>query len=503
MKKIQQKDELNINRENFILKSSKNVASKYLKIQEIGIGTFSKVYRVQNKTNYNVCACKEISKEKLADFSKFINEINILSKCDHPNIIKLYEVFEDSKHINLIMEECTGGELFQRILDITDNGEKFSEKEVAVIFKQLMSAVCYCHNQGICHRDLKPENILFLNKEKDSPIKVIDFGISKIFGEIRPLMKNAKQEKNTMSARVGTAYYISPEVLQGNYDHKCDIWSCGVILYLLLCGYPPFDGETENDIYKAISKKKFTFPEEEWKDISDEAKDLIKHMICEPDKRYNAESVLNHVWLEKLAPNAKESLSKLNIENLREYKNSYKLKKVGIFFIASRLGEDEVKGLKSIFEEMDVNKDGTLSLEEFKNGLIKLRETKNVNITDDEIEKIFSSIDTNNSKKLEYSEFIAASMEQKTYLRAEKLLDLFQMIDSDGSGKISKKEVKKALKDEKMEEELLNKIIDEFDLNQDGEIDFTEFVTNMTALSKKEEEVQETNKPNTGKKGHK
>ena len=104
---------------------------------------------------------------------------------------------------------------------------QFSEKEAVKIFKQLMSAVSYCHSQGICHRDLKPDNIIFLNKDADSPIKVIDFGLSKIFGELKPIMKGNKVEKNIMSLRVGTAYYMSPEVLQGNYDNKCDIWACG------------------------------------------------------------------------------------------------------------------------------------------------------------------------------------------------------------------------------------------------------------------------------------
>ncbi len=132
------------------------------------------------------------------------------------------------------MEECTGGELFQKISERAEKDEAFTEKEAVQIFKQLMSAVSYCHSIGICHRDLKPENILFLNNNPDSPIKIIDFGLSKIFGEIRPIMKGNKQEKNTMSARVGTSYYMSPEVLQGNYDNKCDIWSCGVILYILL-----------------------------------------------------------------------------------------------------------------------------------------------------------------------------------------------------------------------------------------------------------------------------
>jgi len=169
---------------------------------------------------------------------------------DHPNIIKLYEVYEDSRYVYLIMEECTGGELFDRIYDRITKKNLYTEKEAAAIFKQYMSAVCHCHSQQICHRDLKPENLLFLNNSPDSPLKVIDFGLSKIY----------TSDNHRMSTKVGTAYYVSPEVLEGNYDEKCDIWSSGVILYILLTGEPPFNGPNDNEIYRRISKKKFSFP---------------------------------------------------------------------------------------------------------------------------------------------------------------------------------------------------------------------------------------------------
>jgi calcium-dependent protein kinase len=169
---------------------------------------------------------------------------------DHPNIIKLYEVFEDNRYIHLIMELSTGGELFDRILDRITKKNLYTEKEAASIFKQMMSAICYCHAQSICHRDLKPENLLLGSPAEDAPIKVIDFGLSKIF--------NSSNHK--MSTKVGTAYYVSPEVLAGDYDEKCDIWSAGVILYILLTGEPPFNGANDNEIYKKIIAKKFSFP---------------------------------------------------------------------------------------------------------------------------------------------------------------------------------------------------------------------------------------------------
>ena len=493
MKNKQIKDDnQNANKETFLLKSNGTLAKKYLKLRDIGKGTYSKVYTVQNKSNFKVYLCKEILKSKISDLLKFKNDINILSKAEHPNLVRIYEIFEDERHFSLIMENCTGDELFFNILKKLLNGEPFSEKEAVPIFKQLMSAVSFCHSQGICHKDIKPENILFLNNKPDSPIKIIDFGLSKIFGEIRPLMKGNKMEKNVMSARVGTAYYMSPEAIQGNYDNKCDIWSCGVILYIMLCGYPPFDGETEHDIFKAITRKKFSFPEEEWKTISDDAKDLIKHMICDADKRFNAENILNHQWVEKCAPNAKESLANYNSNSLKNYNNLYKLTKFIIEFISSRIGECNINHLRIIFEEMDTNKDGTLTLNEIKEGINKISEICNMN--EEEKEEILKNFDTEKQVRIEYNEFIAACLEQKSYLREEYLLDVFMMLDFDGSGKISKPEIKFALSGD-LENETLEKLIQEFDLDGDGEIDYREFLIGMANLNKKEEEVKEEKVP--------
>ena len=485
-------DNLNFNKETFIIKSSGTIAKKYLKIKELTNGTYSKIYVVQNKKDFKLYCCKEILKSKIADLAKFKNEINILSKVDHPNIIRLYEIFEDDRYISLIMELCQGGELFQKINELAEKDESFSEKEAVKIFKQLMLAICYCHSQGICHRDLKPENILFLNKNPDSPIKIIDFGLSKIFGEIKPIMKGNKVEKNIMSLRVGTAYYMSPEVIQGNYDNKCDIWACGVILYIMLCGYPPFDGDTENDILKAISRKKFSFPEEEWKSVSDDAKDLIKHMICDPDKRYNAEMILNHPWIEKNAPNSKGNLAKFNAHSLKNFGNLYKLTKYVLGFIASRINEEDISHLRQIFEEIDTNKSGTLNINEIKEGIDKMEKERE--ITEEEKDLIIKQIDTDKSSKIEYNEFLTACLEQKVYLREENLLSSFMMLDYDGSGKILKSEIKKALNGD-IDNETLEKIIQEFDLNGDGEIDYKEFVAGMQNSYKKEEEVKEEKSP--------
>ena len=454
------------NKEKFVGKVEGKLEDKYKIIKEIGTGGFSRCLLVKNKTTGIEYACKELPKKKLSDYEGLMREVNLMIKLDHPNIIKLYEVYENDKNIYLIMELCTGGELFDRIVENTENGVQFTEKQAANIFKQMMSAINYCHKNGIVHRDLKPENLLYLNKDKNSPIKVIDFGMSKRF-----------DSKHFMSEKVGTAYYISPEVLNGKYDEKCDIWSAGVILYIIICGYPCFNGDDDDEIFAAIQKGKINFPSPEWDSISNDAKELIKKMCCSPNKRLTAEQVLNETWVKDNAPNAGKALLPMKIDGFKNYANSNKLRKAVLTYIASRLSEEEIKKIKAIFETIDTDNDGKLSLEELK---------KAVSLTDgmkiEYIEQLFKSIDTDNSGNIEYTEFISASIEKNVYLNEEKLKEAFKLFDVDGSGKISRAEIEKVLHMDKHSKEI-DAIMAKHDINKDGEIDFQEFLTMMKEFS--------------------
>ena len=426
--------------------------------------------------------------KKINDIEKFKNEIKIMSKTDHPSIIKLYEIYEDSRYIDLVMEQCLGGSLLDRLLKMMEEeDEMFSEKEAAIIFKQIITAISYCHNQGICHRDLKLENVLFLTSQEDSPIKIIDFGLSQCVEKKKLVQIITGKNFGTMNMQspVGTPHYVSPEVIKGKYNQKCDIWSAGVILFVMLGGYFPFDGNTDNEVYKAISKKKFNFNNQEWKSISNDAKDLIKHMLCDEDKRYSAEQVLKHPWLVKMAPNRKGAVNKINIKHLENYKNNCNFKKFVLTYMATRLKEKEIQELKKMFLEIDVNKDGTLSVDEIKKCFIKLNKEQKLGINNKEIEDIFKSIDINNSKRIEYTEFITSMLEESAYCKEERLIEIFRMLDKDNSGKISKDEIKKALNDEKVREEDLKNFIKIFDLDGDGQIDYYEFVAGMSDTNKK------------------
>jgi calcium-dependent protein kinase len=463
-------DNFPINKSTFVLKGLGNISDKYEVVKLLGTGTFGKVAEVRNKISKQIFACKEIAKKRIVDINKLKTEIAIMIKADHPNIIKLYEIYQDNFHIDLIMEECKGGELFERIIRNIEKHKNYSEKTAAKIFKQLISAIAYCHSQGICHRDLKPENILFLSEEEDSPIKVIDFGLSKIFGAYNNIINNE------MTSFVGTAYYVSPEVLQGKYNEKCDIWSAGVILYIMLNGEPPFNGSNDNEIYRCISQMKFSFPESKWKNISEDAKDLIKKMICAPERRFNAQQVLNHVWIKKNAPHSKGNIINLNLKHLKKYIYTSKIQKAVLIFIASRLHENEVNHLKQTFEEIDLNKDGTLTFDELKTCLSKV-------IDDDgSFETLFNAFDTDNNGKVAYTEFLAGLIEENIYMKQEKLLDAFKLFDFDNDGKISKKEVISVLKGLNIDDNNLKESINLFDTNGDNLLDYKEFVEMMNKL---------------------
>ena len=248
----------------------------------VGSGAFASVRKVKSKANGQYRALKIIKKQKNQNNARMYLEVEILKKLVHPNIMQIFEFYEDKKNFYIITEFCEGGELFDKIIE----KGTFSENEAAWIMKQHLSAVNYIHSNNIVHRDLKPENIL-LDTKKDNIIKIIDWGTARFF-----------DKSKKMNRINGTPYYIAPEVLAEKYDEKCDIWSCGVIMYIMLCGYPPFNAESDELILEKIKKGKFSFPPEEWDSVSPLAKDLVTKMLeFHPSKRLSANEALTHKWL--------------------------------------------------------------------------------------------------------------------------------------------------------------------------------------------------------------
>ena len=474
---MQENSAITFGKQNFVGKLDGVFLDNYDVIRQLGKGGYGKVYEVKNKKTGEIRACKHLSKLSIKNLAKFELEINILIKTDHPNIIKLYEIFESQRSLYLVMQECKGGEVFDRIIEHIQKKEMYSEKDAAIIFEQLMSSVEYCHNNGICHRDLKPENLLYLNEGggEGNPIKIIDFGLSQIFINRR------------LSTKVGTAYYVAPEILKGDYTEKCDIWSAGVILYILLSGDPPFNGPDDTAIYKKIASLKYTFPPKKWNNISNEAKDLITHMICPENERYNAKEVLNHPWLKNASS---KPLTEFNFDPtfLFRYMNTHILKKMSLLFIASRLDDNEINDLKQIFYAFDTDKDGQISMQELKQGLLQLN---SINSYEKDIDNLFKSIDVDKNFRIDYTEFLAATISEKTYLRKERLFEAFCMLDKDNNGKISKEELMEVLKLKKEYVKEIEKYIKAADKNGDGNIDYTEFLQLMGYEEKDERMIED------------
>ena len=465
---IKENPTIKYGKKTFVGKSEGLFLDNYDVIKQLGKGGYGKVYEVKNKKSGEIRACKHLSKLSIKNLEKFEREINILINSDHPNIVKIYEIFESQRSLYIVMEECKGGEVFDRIIDHIQSKNMYSEKDAAEMLLQVMSAVEYCHNNGICHRDLKPENLLYLKpgSEKNNPIRVIDFGLSQV---ISPEKK--------LKTRVGTAYYVSPEILKGDYTEKCDVWSAGVILYIFLSGDPPFNGPNDSAIYNKISQMKFTFPEKKWSSISKDAKDLITHMIAPEPQRYTAKQVIDHPWF-KNASTVPISATNFNTAFFIDYVRGSQLKRMSLLYIASRLDENEIENLKKAFEAFDNCKDGQITFNELRQGLLQLKTHK---LSENDIIQLFKSIDVDQNGKIDYTEFLAATIQRINYLKNERLYEAFCMFDKDKSGSITKEELLKALKAEKSQEKEIEKYIKAVDKNGDGKIDYKEFLELMGA----------------------
>eukprot|EP00095_Tigriopus_kingsejongensis_P004505 maker-scaffold427_size174323-snap-gene-0.38 protein:Tk04505 transcript:maker-scaffold427_size174323-snap-gene-0.38-mRNA-1 annotation:"hypothetical protein DAPPUDRAFT_327956" len=268
-------------------KSSKvpTVEDKYILKDVLGTGAFSQVRLAESKDNPGTLhAIKVIDKKALKGKEDSLeNEIRVLRRLDHPNVVKLLEAYESKSSVYLVMELVTGGELFDRIVE----KGSYTEKDAADLIRQVLDAVAYMHREGVVHRDLKPENLLYQSQIEESKIMISDFGLSKM------------EESGIMATACGTPGYVAPEVLaQKPYGKSVDVWSIGVISYILLCGYPPFYDENDANLFAQILKGEFEFDSPYWDDISDEAKEFIRQLMCvDVEKRLNCEEALKHAWI--------------------------------------------------------------------------------------------------------------------------------------------------------------------------------------------------------------
>jgi len=278
-----------------------SITDKYIIQDELGRGAFSIVKLAVEKSTGIKYAVKIINKSKVEqDLARLATEMEILKKVQHPNIIALKEIIDTKSCLFIVTEVVSGGELFDKIVELG----QYTEKDASILVSKIVSAIDYLHSINIVHRDLKPENLLLKDSESISEVKLADFGLSKIVGT-----------KVMMQTACGTPGYVAPEVLTAQgYDKEVDMWSIGVITYILLCGFPPFYNENLPELFEQILKAEYDFPEEYWKDISEGGKDFIrKLLVVDPSKRLTSKQALNHSWLAGNAP-TKQLPAKFNQE---------------------------------------------------------------------------------------------------------------------------------------------------------------------------------------------
>jgi len=273
--------------------------------KQLGEGAYSVVKLAFNKFTGAKSAVKIVNRTDISpeDDLALKQEVDIMRQLNHPNIINCYDFFEEEKNYYVVLEYMDGGELFDRIVKKT----VYNEKEARDVVKILVSAIKYCHDRDVVHRDLKPENLLLTSREDDASLKIADFGFA------------VRVNSNLLSTQCGTPGYIAPEILENKpYGKAVDMWSIGVITYIILGGYPPFHDDNMRNLFRKIRKGDFEFHPEYWKNVSSDAKDLIKGLLTvNASARLTADQVLQHPWL--MTDDA--TLAAINLDsNLAEFK---------------------------------------------------------------------------------------------------------------------------------------------------------------------------------------
>ncbi|KAL1361859.1 hypothetical protein HN51_010179 [Arachis hypogaea] len=447
--------------------TSGNIFDRYQFGKELGRGEFGVTHRCVDLKTGEAFACKKIAKSKLRteiDVQDVRREVQIMRHLPkHPNIVSFREAYEDKDAVYLVMELCQGGELFDRIVA---KGH-YTERAAANVTKTILEVCKVCHEHGVIHRDLKPENFLFADASESSQLKAIDFGLSTFY--------TPGQRFNEI---VGSPYYMAPEVLRRNYGNEVDIWSTGVILYILLCGVPPFWAETEEGIAQAIIRGHLDFTRDPWPKVSDEAKHLVKRMLDpNPQTRITVQEVLDHSWILHREHGRNVSLGDQVRNRIKQFSLMNRFKKKVLRVVADNLPDEQLDSMTKMFHMMDKDKNGDLSFEELKDGLALFGHT----LPDLDVKMLMDAADVDGNGTLNREEFITMSVFLRRIGSEETLTDAFRDFDKNQTGFIEFDELKEALSadDEHTDEQVITDILNDVDLDKDGRISFDEFKAMM------------------------
>ncbi|PWA66995.1 calcium-dependent protein kinase (CDPK) family protein [Artemisia annua] len=378
----------------------KHFGSKYEMGEEVGRGHFGHTCKAKAKKGEfkgKDVAVKVIPKSKMTtaiSIEDVRREVKILKALSgHENLVKFYDAYEDHDNVYVVMELCEGGELLDRILS---RGGKFTEDDAKAVLIQILNVVAFCHLQGVVHRDLKPENFLFTTKDDNSQLKAIDFGLSDF---VKP--------DERLNDIVGSAYYVAPEVLHRSYSTEADVWSIGVIAYILLCGSRPFWARTESGIFRAVLKAHPSFDEVPWPTLSSEAKDFVKRLLNkDPRRRMTAAQALSHPWI-RSTNDVKVPLDVSILRHMKGYMRSSPLRKAAIRALVKTLSTDELYFLKEQFSLLEPSKVGSISMDNIKAALVKHATDA---MKESRIHDFLTSLSALQYRRMEFDEFCAAAL---------------------------------------------------------------------------------------------
>ena len=439
---------------------------KYTIGKLLGHGQFGYTYSATDNSTGDRVAVKKIDKNKMIQpiaVEDVKREVKILQALSgHENVVQFHSAFEDDSFVYIAMELCEGGELLDRILSKKDS--RYSEKDAAQVVRQMLKVAAECHLNGLVHRDLKPENFLFISPKEDSPLKATDFGLS-------DFIKPGKKFKDI----VGSAYYVAPEVLKRKSGPESDVWSIGVITYILLCGRRPFWDKTEDGIFKEVLRNKPDFNRKPWPTISNSAKDFVKKLLVkDPRARLTAAQALSHPWVREGGDATEIPLDISALYNMRQFVTYSRLKQFALRALASTLDEQELANLRDQFHAIDVDKNGSISLEEMRQALAQDRPWK---VKDGCVMEILKAMDCNTDGLIDFPEFVAATLhvrqlEEHDSKKWEQISQIaFEKFDVDKDGFITPEELKMhaGLKGS------VQPILKEADIDKDGKISLNEF----------------------------
>ena len=525
---------IKVNSNDLVLEHQTSPYVNYQELMTLGSGAYGTVKKVcLIKNPSTVRAMKIIPKENFLeniDSTKLIDEIRILKNLDHPNIMKIYEFYVDKDNFYIISDFCDQGDLFRKLEKLG----KMNEIVVKFIMDQILNAVAYLHSKNVLHGDIKLENILlytasndkcrrftsinmdindlvdlqdeinransvtkrsknFLNDMLNYEVKLIDFGCSKYFVD--------KKKHKNLSGIIGTALYCSPEVVDDLYDEKIDEWSCGVLMYILLCGEPPFRGKTEEEIFEKIKKCQYSFKPKEFDEVSNNCKDLIRKLL-EPKKRkrIKASEALRHPFFtEYFNPNKAMTANKdLNIlKKLIHYKKGKSKFHEAIYAFACNnyMTIDEEKKLRAVFRYVDKDEKNKISRKDLISALIEI----NICLSEENFNNLFKLLDANQTDYIEYQEFLRAACDKNSLLTEENLRGTFLAL-SGGKEKnyINENDIKKFIfRDANIQENIFNEYLEQFGMKKDEKISFEQFYDiikyNKKLHSEKDDEEEDNN----------